>query len=117
MVAFGLSLDYEVFLMGRIQEVYLKTGDNMHAVARGIQSSASSITLAAILLCSAVGSFLAADVLLLKQIGMGIGLTVMLDATLVRVILVPAVMSLLGDWNWYAPGPVKRLVAYLDIKE
>lgn len=116
-VAFGLSLDYEVFLLGRIQEVYHKTGDTKHAVARGIQSSTRSITLAAVLLCATVGSFLAAEVLLLKQIGMGIGLTIFIDATIVRAILVPAAMALMGDYNWYAPEPIKRFVEYLDIKE
>lgn len=115
-VAFGLSLDYEVFILGRVQEIYLQTHDNVYAVAKGIQTSARSVTMAAVLLTATVGGFLAADVLLLKQIGMGIGLTIFMDATVVRLILVPALMALMGDYNWYAPEPLKKVVEKLNIK-
>jgi predicted RND superfamily exporter protein len=115
-VSFGLSLDYEVFMLGRIQELYERTGDNQEAVARGIQSSARTVTLAAALLCTAVGGLLAADVLLLKQIGLGVGLTVIMDATIVRCVLVPCLMALMGDWNWYAPQFIKQIVSYFGLR-
>ena len=117
LVAFGLSMDYEVFMLGRVQEIYEKTKDNKYAVARGIQTSARAVTMAAMLLCTAVGGFLASELLLLKQIGVGIGLTVLIDATVVRCIFVPAVMALLGDLNWWAPKPVKDFVSYIGMQE
>ena len=117
-VAFGLSLDYEIFMLGCIQEVYEKTGDNEYAVCRGIQTSARTVTVAAVLLVVAVGGFLASNVLVLKQIGIGIGLTIVMDATLMRCILVPAYMGLFPPyWNWWAPAPIKKIVDILNLKE
>jgi RND superfamily putative drug exporter len=117
-VSFGLSLDYEVFMIGRIQEIYELTGDTKFAVAKGVQTSARAITIAAVLLCTAVGGFLSSEVLVLKQIGIGIGLTIVMDATIMRCVLVPAYIAVLPDWmNWWAPVPVKRVVAFLDFKE
>jgi uncharacterized membrane protein YdfJ with MMPL/SSD domain len=115
-VAFGLSLDYEIFLLGRIQELYVETKDNFHSVAQGISSSGATITLAAALLCTAIGGFISSEVLLLKQIGIGIGMTIFIDATVVRCLLVPALMSVMGDWNWYAPSFVKETVKFFDIQ-
>ena len=94
------------------------TGDNNYSVARGIETSAKSVTMAAVLLCTAVGGFLASEILLLKQIGIGIGLTIVIDATFVRCIFVPAAMAAMGaDVNWWAPAPVKRLVEYVGLQE
>lgn len=115
-VSFGLSLDYEIFMLGRIQEIYSVTKDNNYAIAQGIQSSARSVTMAAILLCTAIGGFLASELLLLKEIGMGIGLTVVIDATVVRCILVPSVMSLMGDLNWWAPKPLQDFIFTLGLR-
>jgi RND superfamily putative drug exporter len=118
-VTFGLSLDYEVFLLGRIQEIYQKTMNNTFVVAQGISTistSGSTVTLAAASLCTAIGGFIASDILVLKQIGMGIGLTIILDATLVRCVIVPALMAVMGDWNWWAPSPLRAVVKYFDIQ-
>ena len=94
-----------------------RTGDYKYSVARGIETGARSVTMAAILMCTAVGGFLASEVLLLKQIGVGIGLTILIDATLVRCIFVPAVMAVLGDFAWWAPVPVKQFVEYVNLRE
>ena len=83
-----------------------------------METSARAITLAAVLLCTAVGGFLASDVLVLKQIGIGIGLTIVLDATVMRCVVVPAYMGIFPAWvTWYAPSPVKRLVRVFGLKE
>ena len=87
-------------------------------MAKDVQTSARAITIAAVLLCTAVGGFLSSEVLVLKQIGIGIGLTIVMDATIMRCVLVPAYIAILPDWmNWWAPEPVKRVVAFLDFKE
>lgn len=93
-------------------------GDNKYAVARGVETSSRSVTMAALLLCTAVGGFLASEILLLKQIGVGIGLTIVIDATFVRCILVPAAMGVIGgEWNWWAPKPIKQLVERIGLRE
>ena len=102
---FGLSMDYEVFLLSRIQEEYQRTGDNARSVASGLQSSGRVITGAAAIVVVVSGSFaLAADVVQIKALGLGIAIAVLVDATIVRALLVPATMRLLGDWNWWLPG-------------
>jgi uncharacterized membrane protein YdfJ with MMPL/SSD domain len=116
-VSFGLSLDYEVFIMGRIQEIYENTGDNNYATAKGVSSSARSVTIAAILICTAIGGFLSSKSIILKMIGMGIGLTIVIDATVVRCILIPSAMVTLGDYTWYAPAPIKKFVKYFGLEE
>lgn len=113
-VAFGLSLDYEVFILGRMQEVYKRTGSNAYAIAKGISSSARSVSVAAILVVCAIGGFIVSSVMILQLIGMGIGLTILLDATVVRLILIPSMMSIVGDWAWWAPAPVKKLASYFE---
>jgi RND superfamily putative drug exporter len=109
---FGLSMDYEVFLLSRIREAYLATGDNARSVAAGLQSSGRVITGAAAIVVAVAGAFaLAADVVQIKALGMGIAIAVLVDATIVRALLVPATMRLLGDWNWWLPP---RLALLLD---
>jgi putative drug exporter of the RND superfamily len=108
-VLFGLSMDYEVFLLSRVMEAYQKTGDNRLAVAEGLQQSGAVITSAAAIIVLVAGSFVAADVILIKALGFGTAIAVLLDATLVRTLLVPATMCLLGRWNWWAPAPLRRL--------
>jgi uncharacterized membrane protein YdfJ with MMPL/SSD domain len=107
-VIFGLSMDYEVLLLSRIQEAYRRTRDNTSAVAEGLARTAGVITGAALIMVSVFASFALADTITIKSIGVGMAIAVLLDATIVRVLLVPATMRLLGHWNWWAPGPLQR---------
>jgi uncharacterized membrane protein YdfJ with MMPL/SSD domain len=107
-VIFGLSMDYEVLLLSRIQEAYRRTRDNTAAVAEGLARTAGVITGAALIMVSVFASFALADTITIKSIGVGMAIAVLLDATIVRVLLVPATMRLLGRWNWWAPGPLQR---------
>jgi putative drug exporter of the RND superfamily len=107
--AFGLSMDYEVFLLARIREVWLETGDNDRAVAVGLQRSGRIITSAALLMVIVFAGFAAGEIVPLKELGVGLALAVVVDATVVRTLLVPATMKLLGRHNWWAPRPLARL--------
>ncbi len=109
-VLFGLSMDYEVFLLTRIQEEWLGTADNEHSVAVGLQRSGRIITSAALIVVVVTSSFVSADVVLIKALGLGIALAVGIDATVVRALLVPATMRLLGSWNWWLPKWLDRLL-------
>jgi RND superfamily putative drug exporter len=100
---FGLSMDYEVFLLSRIKEAYDVTGENARSVAEGLQSSGKIITSAALIVVCVSLSFVTADIVLIKALGLGVAVAVAVDATIVRALLVPATMRLLGDWNWW-PG-------------
>ena len=116
---FGLSMDYEVFLLSRIQESYWQTGDNTRAVALGMQRSGAIITSAALIVVVVSSCFATADMILVKALGLGMALAVIIDATLVRGLLVPATMRLLGNLNWWLPfaGVQRRppaLAEYLD---
>ena len=106
--AFGLSMDYEVFLLSRIKEVHDETGDNDLAVAVGLQRSGRIITSAALLIVIVFAGFAAGEVLAIKQLGVGLAIAVLVDATIVRTLLVPATMKLLGERNWWAPAPLRR---------
>jgi RND superfamily putative drug exporter len=108
-IVFGLSMDYEVLLVSRIHEEYVRTGDNTYAVASGLERTARLITGAAAVMFTVFLAFGLAEVVIIKAIGIGLAVAVAIDATLVRAIVVPAVMRLLGDWNWWAPRPLKRL--------
>jgi putative drug exporter of the RND superfamily len=108
-VIFGLSMDYEVLLLSRIQEAYRRTGDNTASVAEGLARTAAVITGAALIMVSVFAAFALADIITIKSIGVGMAIAVLLDATVIRVLLVPATMRLMGDWNWWAPGPLGRL--------
>ncbi len=108
-VLFGLSMDYEVFLLSRMKEVWDRTGDNQEAVARGLERSGRIVTSAALIVVVVAGSFAFADIVLIKALGIGMAIAVALDATVVRALLVPATMRLLGDWNWWVPGRLRRL--------
>ncbi len=108
-VLIGLSMDYEVLLLSRIQESYRRTGDNAAAVADGLAKTAGVITGAALIMVTVFAAFALADTVTIKSIGVGMALAVLLDATIIRVLLVPATMRLLGGWNWWAPGPLGRL--------
>lgn len=112
-VLFGLSMDYEVLLLSRIQEAYRRTGDNRASVAEGLARTAGVITGAALIMVVVFSAFALAEVITIKSIGVGMAIAVALDATIIRVLLVPATMRLMGDWNWWAPGPLGRLAERL----
>ena len=109
-VLFGLSMDYEVFLLSRMKEVYDKTGDNRLAVARGMERSGRIVTSAALIVVLVAGSFAFADIVLIKALGLGVAIAVALDATLVRALLVPSAMRLLGNVNWWMPERLRRVL-------
>src|SRR4051812_9203604 len=108
-VLFGLSMDYEVFLLTRMRESWDRTHDNRTAVAHGLERSGRIITSAALIVVVVAGSFAFADIVLIKALGLGIAIAVALDATIVRALLVPATMRLLGDWNWWLPSSLRRV--------
>jgi RND superfamily putative drug exporter len=112
-IVFGLSMDYEVLLLSRIQEEYRRTKDNTHAVAEGLERSGRLITAAAAIMVAVFTGFALADVVIIKSIGLGMAVAVALDATLVRALIVPAAMRLLGDLNWWAPAPIARAHRWL----
>ncbi|HEY5249447.1 MAG TPA: efflux RND transporter permease subunit [Dermatophilaceae bacterium] len=107
-IIFGLSMDYEVFLISRIREEWDRTGDNTTSVANGLQRSGRIITSAAILLAVVIGGFATSGIVIMKMIGIGMLVAVLIDATIVRALLVPATMRLLGTLNWWAPTPLRR---------
>ena len=109
-VVFGLSMDYEVFLLTRIRERYAATGDTRRAVAEGLASSARTITSAALIMASVFLVFVGTGVPSIRQLGLGNAVAVLVDATLVRLVLVPAAMELLGKWNWWLPRPLDRIL-------
>jgi len=110
-VLFGLSMDYEVFLLSRMKEVWDRTGDNTEAVARGLERSGRIVSSAALIVVVVAGSFAVADIVLIKALGLGVAIAVALDATIVRALLVPATMRLLGRWNWWVPARLDRALA------
>jgi uncharacterized membrane protein YdfJ with MMPL/SSD domain len=114
---FGLSMDYEVLMLTRMKEAYDQTGDNRAAVATGLEKSAGLITSAAAIMVSVFAAFALAQIVLIQAVGFGMALAVTLDATIVRVLVVPATMRLLGHLNWWAPGPLRRLVRAVGLNE
>jgi putative drug exporter of the RND superfamily len=109
-VLFGLSMDYEVFLLSRMKEAYDRTGNNRDAVARGMERSGRIVTSAALIVVVVAGSFAFADIVLIKALGLGVAIAVGLDASVVRALLVPAAMRLLGDVNWWLPRRLHKLL-------
>jgi uncharacterized membrane protein YdfJ with MMPL/SSD domain len=116
-VIFGLSMDYEVFLLSRIRERYDQTGDNTVAVAAGLQRTGAVITSLALLLIIVVAAFSASGITFIKLMGVGMIVALLVDASVVRVLLVPATMRLLGRANWWAPRPLRHLYARYGFKE
>jgi putative drug exporter of the RND superfamily len=114
-ILFGLSMDYEVFLLSRVREEYVRTGDNDTAVIEGIASTARVITSAALIMIAVFASFVLGDDINVKLFGVGLAAAVLIDATIVRVVLVPATMKLLGNWNWWLPGWLDRILPNLDV--
>jgi uncharacterized membrane protein YdfJ with MMPL/SSD domain len=115
-VVFGLSMDYEVFLMSRIRERYLRHGDNERAVAEGLSSSARTISSAALIMTCVFAVFVLTGVPSIKELGLGCAVAIALDATLVRLILVPAAMKLMGNWNWWMPSWLDRALPDLSFE-
>jgi len=116
-IAFGLSMDYEVFLLSRIKEEYDRSGDNTAAVAKGLQRTGRLVTSAAGLMAIVFIAFATSGVTIIKMLGVGVALAVLVDATVVRGLLVPAFMRIAGDANWWAPGPLRRLHDRIGISE
>jgi len=108
-ILFGLSMDYEVFLLSRIAEEWEVTGDNTGSVAAGLQRTGGLITAAALLLMVVIGGFATSGLVFIKMIGIGMFVAILIDATVVRLLLVPAAMRLMGRWNWWAPKPLRTL--------
>jgi RND superfamily putative drug exporter len=116
-IIFGLSMDYEVFLLSRVRERYDVTGDNAAAVASGLQRTGGLISSLAFLLVIVVGAFSASGITFIKLMGVGMIVALVVDATIVRILLVPATMRLLGRANWWAPGPLRRVYRKYGIRE
>jgi len=115
-IVFGLSMDYEIFLLSRIKERYSVTGDNRRSVAEGLQGSAKVISSAAIIMVVVFAIFATTGVPQIKEIGLGLSVAIALDATLVRLVLVPATMELMGDFNWWVPNWLDRLLPNADFE-
>jgi RND superfamily putative drug exporter len=115
-VVFGLSMDYEVFLLSRIREEYDRTGENATAVADGLTLTARVITAAAAIMVCVFGSFVFGPEVALKTMGLGLAVAVLVDATIVRLVLVPSTMELLGDWNWWMPKWLDRILPRVHVE-
>ena len=113
-ILFGLSMDYEVFLMTRMREEWERTGSNELAVAGGLARTGRTVTSAALIMVVVFASFTASRILAFKAMGFGLAAAVLIDATVVRVVAVPATMRLLGDANWWIPGWLDRLLPHLE---
>jgi putative drug exporter of the RND superfamily len=103
-VLFGLSMDYQVFLLSRIRERFVQTGDNVGSVSFGVGSTARLITGAALIIIAVFAGFARGDLVMFQQMGFGIAVALLIDATIIRSVIVPATMALLGRWNWYLPS-------------
>ena len=115
-ILFGLSMDYEVFLLSRIREEYVRTGDNAESVARGLAGTGRVVTSAALIMVAVFLSFVASPVPSLKMLGLGLATAILIDATIVRMVLVPATMALLGKANWWLPAWLDRVLPHLTIE-
>jgi len=115
-VLFGLSMDYEVFLLSRVKEEYDRTGHNEEAVAAGLEQTAGIITGAATIMVVVFSAFVATGMIFIKEFGFGLAVAVFLDASLIRILLAPAFMRLMGDWNWWAPAWLLKLLPRFDLR-
>ncbi|MEA2399651.1 MAG: putative drug exporter of the superfamily [Thermoleophilaceae bacterium] len=116
-VVFGLSTDYGVFLLSRIKEARDAGYSDSEAVAVGLERTGRIVTAAALLLSIAIGAFVTSQIIFIKELGLGTAIAVLIDATIIRALLVPALMELLGRWNWWAPAPLARLHSRLGLRE
>src|SRR5262249_12380601 len=115
-ILFGLSMDYEVFLLARIREEYRRTRDNTQAVGGGLEHPASIITSAAAIMITVFGAFALASLVPIKAMGFGLAIAVLIDATIVRLVMVPATMRLLGRWNWWIPRWLDRILPNVSLE-
>jgi RND superfamily putative drug exporter len=115
-ILFGLSMDYEVFLLSRVREEYVRTGDNAGAVAEGLAQTARVITAAAAIMVCVFGAFILGDQVFVKMVGLGLATAIFVDATVVRMVLVPATMELLGDRNWWYPAWLERITPHVSVE-
>ena len=115
-IVFGLSMDYEVFLLSRIRERYDATGDTKRSVAQGLAASAATISSAALIMVAVFAVFAGTGVPSVKEIGLGLAVAIALDATIVRLVLVPATMELMGEWNWWLPRSLDRVLPHTDFE-
>jgi RND superfamily putative drug exporter len=115
-IVFGLSMDYEVFLLSRIREYWHSSGDSRASVADGLAATAKVITAAAAIMVFVFGSFILENNRVVKLMGTGLATAILLDATIVRLLLVPATMELLGDKNWWLPRWLDRLLPSIDVE-
>jgi len=116
-VAFALATDYEVFVLARIKEAHDQGVPNREAIALGVERTGRIVTAAALLFCVAIGALATSELFFTKQLGVGAALTVAIDASVIRALLVPSLMALMGDWNWWAPAPLRRLHARVGVRE
>ena len=116
-VAFGLSTDYGVFLLSRIKEARDQGADDSEAIAIGLERTGRIVTAAAVLFAIAIGAFVTSQIIFIKQFGLGTAIAVLIDATIIRALLVPSLMELLGHWNWWAPKPLRRLYSRFGLSE
>jgi RND superfamily putative drug exporter len=116
-VAFGLSTDYAVFLLSRIKEARDNGASDSESVAIGLERTGRIVTAAALMFAVAIGAFATSQIIFIKQNGIGTALAVLIDASIIRALLVPSLMELLGRWNWWAPGPLRRLHDRFGISE
>src|SRR5207302_4442444 len=116
-VAFGLSTDYGVFLLSRIKEARDAGAPNSEAVAIGLERTGRIVTAAALLFAVAIGAFATSKLVFIKELGLGAALAVLIDASIIRALLVPSLMELLGKWNWWAPRPLRRLHERVGLRE
>jgi RND superfamily putative drug exporter len=114
-IVFGLSMDYEVFLLSAVKERYDQTGNNHVAVLDGLSTTARVITAAAAIMVCVFSSFMVADLRSIKLIGFGLAAAVFIDATIVRLVMVPATMELLGRWNWWLPRRLQRALPAIQV--
>ena len=115
-IVFGLSMDYEVFLLSRVREEWHRTGDSRTSVADGLAATAKVITAAAAIMVFVFGSFILENDRVVKLMGIGLATAILLDATIVRMLLVPATMELLGDRNWWLPRWLDRILPNIDVE-
>jgi RND superfamily putative drug exporter len=116
-VAFGLATDYGVFLLSRIKEARDGGASNAEAVATGLERTGRIVTAAALLFAVAIGAFATSKLVFIKELGLGSALAVLIDASIIRALLVPSLMALLGRWNWWAPAPLRRLHDRIGLRE
>jgi RND superfamily putative drug exporter len=116
-VAFGLATDYGVFLLARIKEARDGGASDSAAVAIGLERTGRIVTAAALLFAVAIGAFATSQLVFIKELGLGAALAVLIDASIIRALLVPSLMELLGRWNWWAPRPLRRLHQRIGLRE